>query len=127
MTSRRPFPWILAAVIDALLIVVFAAIGMANHEGGFTPAGLAGVAWPFLLGAAIGWAACRAWRTPAAPLRTGIPVWILAVALGMVLRVATGGGFAWSFLIVTALALGAFLVGWRAIAALAARIRRRGA
>lgn len=127
MTSRARFPWILAAAIDAVLIVAFAAIGMANHEGGFTAAGLLSVAWPFVVGAGIGWAACLAWRAPAAPLRTGLAVWILAVALGMVLRVATGGGFALSFLVVTAVVLGAFLVGWRGIAALVARIRRREA
>ncbi|WP_232527933.1 DUF3054 domain-containing protein [Microbacterium suaedae] len=125
MTSRRPFPWILAAVLDVVLIVAFAAIGMVNHEGGFTVPGLVGVAWPFLVGAGVGWIVCLAWRVPAAPLRVGLPVWILAVALGMGLRVVTGGGFAVSFLLVTAVVLAAFLVGWRAIAALVARIRDR--
>lgn len=124
VTTRARFPWILAAAIDAVLVIVFAAIGMMNHDGGLTAAGLARVAWPFLAGAAIGWLVALAWRRPAAPLRTGAVVWILAVGAGMLLRVATGGGFAVSFLIVAALVLGVFLVGWRAVAALVARLRR---
>lgn len=118
----RRFPWILAAIIDLVLIVTFAAIGMANHHGEIFP-GLLIVAWPFVAGAAIGWLVIRAWKAPARPLRSGIPIWILAAGAGMILRVATGGGFAWSFLIVTVLVLGAFLVGWRAIAALVNRAR----
>jgi len=118
----RRFPWILAAAIDLALIVLFAAIGMVNHHGAVLP-GLVIVAWPFVVGAAIGWIVSMAWKAPAGPVRSGIAIWLLAVALGMTLRVLTGGGFAWSFLIVTALVLGAFLVGWRAIVALVVRIR----
>ncbi|MGO1839714.1 MAG: DUF3054 domain-containing protein [Candidatus Microbacterium stercoravium] len=120
----RRFPWILAAAIDLVLIIVFAAIGMANHHGAILP-GLVIVAWPFVVGAAIGWLASLAWKAPAKPVRSGLAIWILAVVAGMVLRVATGGGFAWSFFLVTALVLGAFLVGWRAIVALVVRIRAK--
>ena len=122
----RRFPWILAAVIDLVLIVVFAAIGMANHHGAILP-GLVIVAWPIVAGAAIGWLGSLARKAPARPRRSGGPLWLLAVGAGMILRVLTGGGFAWSFLIVTLLVLGAFLVGWRAIAALVARSRARRA
>lgn len=118
----RRFPWILAAIIDLVLIVLFAAIGMANHHGAILP-GLLVVAWPFVAGAAIGWLASLAWKAPARPLRSGVPIWLLAAGAGMVLRVLTGGGFAWSFLTVTVLVLGAFLIGWRAIAALVIRAR----
>jgi hypothetical protein len=40
-------------------------------------------------------------------------VWLVTVVLGLVLRVVTGGGFAWSFGVVTLIVLGVFLVGWR--------------
>ena len=120
----RRFPGILAAAIDLVLIIVFAAIGMTNHHGSILP-GLVIVAWPFVAGAAIGWLASRAWRAPAKPVRSGLVIWILAVVAGMALRVATGGGFAWSFFLVTAFVLGAFLVGWRAIVALVVRIRAK--
>lgn len=123
----RRHPWI-PALIDLTFIVVFAAVGMSNHEETVNMATLAMVAWPFVAGAAIGWLVCLAWKNPAAPLRTGIPVWILAAGGGMALRVATGGGFAVPFLIVTLLLLAAMLIGWRVIAAIvSAVIRRRSA
>ena len=121
----RRFPWILAALIDLVLVTAFAAIGMSSHEEHVGLATLANVAWPFLAGAAIGWLVSLAWKNPAAPLRSGLPVWILAVGGGMVLRVLTGGGFAVPFLIVTLIVLGIFLLGWRGIAALVSRIRSR--
>ncbi|WP_221586130.1 DUF3054 domain-containing protein [Microbacterium sp. G2-8] len=124
MTPARSFPWILALAIDVALVVAFAAIGMRSHHGGFTALGLLETAWPFLVGALLGWLVARAWRRPAR-LGTGLLIWFVAAAGGMALRVATGGGFAWSFLIVTLVVLAALLIGWRAIAALVARIRAR--
>ena len=119
-------PWI-AAVIDLVLIVAFAAIGMSSHEESVDALTLATVAWPFVAGGVIGWIVCLAWKNAVAPLRTGVPVWILAAGGGMILRVVTGGGFAVPFLIVTLIVLGVFLLGWRAIAALVSRIRARRA
>jgi hypothetical protein len=122
----RRHPWF-PALIDLVLIVVFAAIGMSSHEETVSAATLANVAWPFVVGAAIGGLVSLAWRNPAAPLRTGIPVWILAAGGGMILRVATGGGFAVAFLVVTLIVLAIFLVGWRAIAALVVALRKKRA
>ena len=122
----RTRPWI-PALIDLVLIVAFAGIGMSSHEESVNAATLMSVAWPFVAGGAVGWLVSLAWRNPAAPLRTGVPVWILAAGGGMALRVLTGGGFAVPFLIVTLVVLAVFLIGWRAIAALVSRIRgRRG-
>lgn len=122
----RTRPWI-PALIDLVLIVAFAGIGMSSHEESVNVATLVSVAWPFVVGGAVGWLVSLAWRNPAAPLRTGVPVWILAAGGGMALRVLTGGGFAVPFLIVTLVVLAVFIIGWRAIAALVSRIRgRRG-
>lgn len=115
----------LALLLDAALVVLFAALGRSEHGEAATLAGLWGTAWPFLAGLAVAWAACRVWRRPAAPLRSGVPVWIGAVAIGMLLRVVTGAGTAPAFIVVATLVLGAFLVGWRGVAALVARLRRR--
>ena len=122
----RRRPWI-PALIDVVLIVAFAAIGMSSHEESISALTLATVAWPFLAGGAIGWLVSRAWRNPAAPLRTGVPVWILAAGGGMILRMATGGGFAVPFLVVTLIVLAVLLIGWRALAALVAAVGRRRA
>jgi hypothetical protein len=114
-----------AFVIDAALVLLFAAIGRRSHAEGDAVTGVLLTAWPFLAGTALGWAVALGWRR-AAPLsvRDGIPVWVGAVAGGMLLRVVTGAGTAFSFVVVATVVLGLFLLGWRALAAL---VRRRGA
>ena len=102
--------------LDVAFLLLFAAIGRMSHAEGVTLAGVLEVAWPFVVALLVGWAVARQ--------RTGWPVrmpgsstvWLVTVVLGLLLRVATGGGFAWSFGVVTLLTLGLFLVGWRCAA-----------
>jgi hypothetical protein len=42
-------------------------------------------------------------------------VWVWTVVLGLVARSASGGGTPPAFIVVAAIVLGAFLVGWRAV------------
>ncbi len=110
-----------------MLVVVFAAIGRATHDGdvlGPFGSGLATTAWPFVAALLIGWAVTRAWRRPTVVVRTGLPVWAITVALGMVLRALSGQGVAVAFIIVATITLAVFLLGWRGLARLAARRRR---
>lgn len=110
-----------------MLVVVFAAIGRATHDGDVLgPFGseLATTAWPFVAALLIGWAVTRAWRRPTTVVRTGLPVWAITVALGMVLRALSGQGVAVAFIIVATITLAMFLLGWRGLARLAARRRR---
>ncbi|GAA1569180.1 DUF3054 domain-containing protein [Leucobacter aridicollis] len=116
-----------ALALDAILIVVFAAIGRGSHAREATLLGPLETAWPFLAGLAISWLLALAWRRPAAILRTGLPVWIGTVALGMLFRALTGQGTALPFVIVATLTVGAFLLGWRLIALLVSRGRSRAA
>lgn len=113
-----------AALLDAAFVVVFAAIGRASHAEDVL-GGLAVTAWPFLVALAAGWAVALAWRAPAAPLRTGMPVWALTVVGGMLLRAVSGQGVQVAFVIVASLVLGLFLIGWRAVAMLVRRARSR--
>ena len=126
-SPRAAAPWrsavAVAALADAVAVGVFTAVGRSSHAEGLTLAGMASTTWPFLVGAAVGWAAARAWRRPLA-VRTGAVVWAGAVVVGMGLRVLAGQGTALSFTIVTAVVLGVLLVGWRAALAL---VRRRRA
>lgn len=128
MTSVAAAPSVraiaLAAVADFALVVVFALIGRASHGETLTIAGIAETAWPFLAGLAVGWLVTFAWRAPLAPVRTGVGVWAITVVGGMLLRAVSGQGVALAFVIVAGAVLVAFLVGWRAIAALTRR--RRG-
>ncbi|MFT4231612.1 MAG: DUF3054 domain-containing protein [Leucobacter sp.] len=125
--APRPAPVVLAAAVDAALVILFAALGRSEHAREATLPGLAGTAWPFLAGLAVMWIAALVWRRPFAVLRSGVPLWLGSVAIGMLLRALTGGGIALPFVIVATAVLGAFLLGWRAIVAISARVRRRRA
>lgn len=113
-----------AAAIDAGAIIVFAVVGRWNHdEGVLADAGLGLVrtAWPFLVGAALGWAVVRGWRAPCAWRPTGVVVWASTVAVGMALRLASGQGVQLPFVIVASLVLALFLIGWRVVSGALAR------
>ncbi|TFD83135.1 DUF3054 domain-containing protein [Cryobacterium fucosi] len=113
---------IAAASVDAGLVLVFVLIGRASHGEGLL--GVLTTWWPFLGGLAIGWLLLRAWRGPRRIVWTGIGIWLCTVAGGMLLRLAGGQGAEPSFIVVATIVLGLFLLGWRAIAVLAARSRR---
>ena len=107
-----------------MLVLVFVLIGRASHDENPVLGALVTL-WPFLAGLAVGWAVSRGWRAPLAVVRTGLPVWGATVIVGMLLRLASGQGVQLSFIIVTCIVLAAFLLGWRAIAKLVLRRRRR--
>ncbi len=112
-----------AALTDAILILVFAAIGRDAHQRGDIITGVFLTAWPFLSGAALAWIAARAWRRPFS-LPTGAAVWLGTVAGGMILRALTGQTVVPAFVGVALLSLGLFLVGYRALLALRRRLRK---
>lgn len=112
-----------ALAVDVAAVVIFVAIGRRNHDEGNALGELARTALPFLLGLAAGWGVSRAWRRPMA-LLTGVAIWPVTVLVGMVLRRwVFDRGTATSFVVVATLFIGAFLVGWRAVAGAAARRR----
>ena len=110
--------------LDAAFICLFAAIGRRNHGETSALLGVATTAWPFLAGMTTGWlVSLLAIRRIPVQVRDGIPVWLCAVAIGMVLRRLTHAGTAFSFIVVATLVLGVLLLGWRALAALTPRPR----
>ena len=129
MTQRvydRPGTIAIAAGLDAVLVVVFVSIGRSSHAEGLDLAGIAATAWPFLAALAVGWLAARAWRHPLSVWPTGVIVWAVTVIGGMLLRVASGQGTQFAFIVVATLTLAAFLLGWRLIALLVTRRTRGG-
>jgi hypothetical protein len=114
----------LGLALDFALICLFAAIGRRSHGETRALLGVATTAWPFLVGVTAGWLVFlfSLRRTPLR-VRSGIPVWVGTVAIGMVLRSLTHAGTALSFVVVASVFLGAGLLGWRALAALATRPR----
>jgi hypothetical protein len=102
-----------AALADIIGVLLFCTVGRRSHAEGLTVAGVADTAWPFLVGAAVGWLVSRAWRQPAALVPTGVAVWLSTVVVGMLLRKATSAGVAVSFIIVATAATAVMLLGWR--------------
>ncbi len=115
-TPRRAVT--IAAAVDVMAVLAFAAAGRRSHGEALTLTGLASTAWPFLVGLAAGWLVLRVRRAPLAPVRSGLPLALLTVAGGMVLRLLTGQGTALPFVLVATTATLLLLVGWRALATL---------
>jgi len=115
-----------AVAVDAVAVLLFAAVGRRSHAEGLAVLGVLRTAWPFLAGAAVGWLVARAWRAPSALLPSGVSVWLGALVVGMVLRVVTGAGTAPSFVVVAAVSLAVLVLGWRLLAR-AVSTRRDGA
>ncbi|QPZ38823.1 DUF3054 domain-containing protein [Paramicrobacterium chengjingii] len=118
---------IAALALDVVLTLIFALSGRSSHAEALDPAGIAGTWWPFLVALVVGWIVTLAWRRPTSVVRTGIPLWIITVAGGMLLRAASGQGTALPFIIVATIVLGLALVGWRLIALLVRTVRARNA
>lgn len=126
-TQQRPsspgWPGIAAAALaDAALILVFAAIGRDAHQRGDIFTGVLLTAWPFLAGAALARLSVRVRRRPLS-IPAGLVVWLGAVAGGMILRAITGQTVVVAFVIVALVSLGVLLVGYRALLALVRRFR----
>lgn len=117
----------MAALIDVVLVLTFAAIGRGSH-GESVLGGLAGTAWPFLLGLLVGWVGAglgaRGAFAPTRLVPAGVLIWIGTLVVGMLARVVSGQGTAISFIIVAGIVLAVFLLGWRAVVAAWARRRR---
>ena len=103
-----------AFVADVVLLILFVILGRrSHHEDGSFLVGTAKVVAPFLIALVVGWVVARGWNAPAAPA-TGIVIWLITVAGGMVLRhFAFSRSTAVSFIIVASVFTLAFLVGWR--------------
>lgn len=114
-----------AIVLDLVLVVAFAALGRSSHAEALDVAGLSRTALPFVAGALLAWITLIMRRADGTTLRAGAFVWAITLIGGMVFRVLIGDTIAVAFVIVAAITLAVFLVGWRLIAWLVTR--RRGA
>jgi len=131
-SDRRTGRVLIGLAADAALVLVFAGIGRSSH-GENVLAGLAGTAWPFLLGLLVGWLLAfvagsvigrgrwDAWLVVPA----GLLIWAGTLGVGMLARVVADQGTAPSFVVVAGVVLALFLLGWRALAAVFARRRTR--
>ncbi|MGH3695669.1 MAG: DUF3054 domain-containing protein [Pseudonocardiaceae bacterium] len=122
----RPTTVTLAAGADALVVLVFAAVGRSSHAELADVVGVLTTAAPFLLGLLTGWLIIRAWRAPLR-LPVGLAVWAGAVIVGLGVRAAFTHRLPLPFVLVAATGLAVLLLGWRAVALLTARSRGQSA
>lgn len=115
MADRRRI--LTAGAADLAVVVLFVVMGRASHrEGGSYLGETVKVLAPFLLALVVAWVVLRAWKQPMAPFTTGIPLWLITAAGGMVLRdVAFDRSTAMGFVIVGSIFL-LTLPGWRLLA-----------
>ena len=123
LRARERTRTILAANFDLDAVLLFVILGRGSHgEGGSWVAETAKVAASFLIGLAVAWLVARAWTAPWA-VRTGAIVWAATLGVGIALRPVFGRSVQVSFVVVTALFLALFLIGWRVVAGWWARRR----
>ncbi len=105
-------------MLDAVLVIVFAATGRASHAEANAVTGVLGTAWPFLVGMSVGWLLVLAvFRRVPLSLRDGVWVWASTLVVGMAVRKLAGGGVAPSFIAVAGAVTALFLLGWRLVLA----------
>ena len=100
-------------ILDGLTVLVFVIIGRANHHHGENVDGVLSTLWPFALGVIVGWTVLMSQKQSGRSPRNGVVVMLCTVAVGMVLRVVSGQGTAFTFIVVALVFLGAVMVGWR--------------
>lgn len=107
----------LAPLLDLLVVLVFAAVGRRNHGEADALTGIVTTAWPFVVGAIVGWIVLVVMkRLPGRSLTSGVIVWLTTVIVGMILRQVSGHGTAVAFVIVALAFNGACMLGWRLVA-----------
>jgi Protein of unknown function (DUF3054) len=116
----------LAAGADVLAVLAFATVGRNAHAEVVDASGVLTTAVPFLLGLLVGWLVVRAWRAPLR-LPVGVAVWAGAVVAGLGVRAAFTHRLPLTFVLVAAVTLALFLLGWRAVALVIARLRGQSA
>lgn len=104
-----------AFVVDLALVALFVVIGRASHRE--DQSAFVVTFWPFAAGLVVGWAGARGWRRPLSVAPTAAVIWIGTVLIGMLLRALSGQGVQVAFVVVAAIVLAAFLLGWRVLVA----------
>jgi hypothetical protein len=110
-------------MVDIAAVLVFVGVGRSVHAHGLSVAGMASTAWPFLCGLGGAWVALTLRGDDGTSVWDGVVATISTVAIGMTLRVVSGQGTAFAFVLVALGFLGAAMTGWRLLV-LAHRSRR---
>ncbi len=116
---------ILPAVLDLVLVLIFAMVGRASHAESLTLGGIAQTAWPFVVACLFGWVVVNLLDDTGYGPRAALVVWLVTVLAGMGLRIVAGGTAELAFVLVATGFLFSSFFGWRLVARLVRS--RRGA
>lgn len=109
---------ILPAVIDLVLVVIFAVVGRASHAEGLSIPGIAHTAWPFLAACLLGWIVVGLLDDHGYGPRAALVIWLVTVLGGLGLRILAGDTAEVAFVLVATLVLFSSFFGWRLVARL---------
>ena len=73
-------------VLDLPVVLAFAVAGQSSHYGSVTVSAVLLTAWPFAVGALVGWVVTGGAGWALRSLRAGAVIWPVTVILGMALR-----------------------------------------
>jgi hypothetical protein len=104
---------LISFVVDAVVVVVFVAIGRSAHRHGVNASGMASTLWPFIVGLVAGSLTVAMRHLRPTSFRATVVIVALTVTVGMVLRVISGQGTAFAFILVAIGFLGAVMAAWR--------------
>ncbi len=111
-----------AIALDVALVLAFVTLSRLSHSQPMTPDGIAGTAWPFLVGLVIGWLVTRSWQSTLT-FWAAFGVFIGTFAVGIAFRHLTFTGAQPSFVAMAFSVMSVLLMGWRLMAYL--ELRRR--
>ena len=107
---------ILPALIDIVLVLVFAVVGRASHAEGLSFTGIAQTAWPFLAACLVGWIVVGLLDDNGYGPRAALVIWLVTVLGGLGLRISTGTTAELAFVLVATAFLFSAFFGWRLVA-----------
>lgn len=116
---------ILPALVDLVLVVIFAVVGRASHAEGLSLVGIAQTGWPFLAACLLGWIVVSLLDDNGYGPRAALVIWLVTVLGGMGLRIVAGDTAEVAFVLVATLVLFSSFFGWRLVARLV-RNRKQG-
>ena len=114
---------IIALVVDAVVVLVFAGVGRRSHDESDGVASVLGTAAPFLVGLVVAWVAValverRRGRgvESLTSVDAGVVIALVTVAVGMILRrTLWDRGTALTFIVITVVFVTFLCGGWRAV------------
>jgi hypothetical protein len=107
---------VLAVAVDTVAVVLFVILGRRSHDSGSGVVSVLGTAAPFLVALGVAWIIVLAGRMEPLAAMTGVVLWAITAAGGLLLRrMLWDRSTATAFVVVASVALGILLVGWRAV------------